>query len=137
MLSKRLRRAHPTEFTGLHPAELALTGCRNADHLRLLLRTGPACRDEAIAFTNEKIADVESHGDSEFLVESFFAVTLRVVVFDVIVNQRGFVEALHGDGNLPQVIRQWFADFIPQGLECCHSQKRPPTFAGPHKPRPG
>ena len=78
---------HPTEFGALAPAELALTSGGDPDHFRLLGIARFACRDEPIAFPDQEIAHIQRHRDAVFLVQSLFTVALRIVVFDIVMDQ--------------------------------------------------
>ena len=69
-----------------------------------------------------------------FFVERFFAVTLLVAIFDIIVNERRFVEAFDRGGNFADVLGQSGAGCLPQGLVGGDGEERPPAFAGPDQP---
>ena len=90
--------------------------------------------EKPVAFADEQIANVESDGDAVFGVQCFFAVTDGVVVFDVVVNQRGFVESFDGHGDFFEVGRKFFAVLPRERLVSGDGEKRPPAFAGAHEP---
>ena len=71
-----------------------------------------------------------------FFVQGLFAVTHRVVVLDVIVNERSFVETLDRNRDLPDVLGQRGFGVLAQRLKGRNRQERPPPFAGPLEPIP-
>ena len=105
-LRQRPWRARPAKFRALSATKLALPLRRDQEHFCLLLRRRLARADEAIPFADEQIAHVQRNGNAMLFVQRLFAVTQRVVVLDVIVDQRRFVKAFHGQRHFANVLRQ-------------------------------
>ena len=64
--------------------------------------------DQSIAQADQIVADVDRHGYAEPPMERRLAVAKRVVVFDVVVNERGLVECLDRQGGpLDRVGQLW------------------------------
>ena len=131
---ERLGVALPNQLRALAAAEVALAVGGDLQH-RGALFGGKGCfAEETIAFADEQIADVQRHGEAVFFVQSFFTVTLGVFVLDVVVDERGFVETLDGDGDFFEIIGNGFRGIIAQGLIRRHAEKRSPAFAGAREP---
>ena len=126
--------ARPDEFGTLAAAEFALAFGGDADHLGFLFGAGAAGGEQAVAFADEQVADIERNGEAVFFVQRFFAVTLRVVVLDVVVNERGLVKALDGDGDFAQVFGNGCAGCGAQRLVRGDGEKGPPAFARATEP---
>ena len=92
--------AGPHELGTLTAAQLALPFGRHAHHFGLGLGAGLAGGQEAVALTDEQVADIEGNSHTVFFVQRLLAVAEAVVVLDVVVDERGFVEAFHRDGDL-------------------------------------
>ncbi len=129
--------ARPDEFRALAAAEFALAFGGDAEHLDFLLGAGAARGEQAVTFADEQVADIQRDGDAVFFVQRLFAVTLRVVVLDVVVDERGFVEAFDGDGDLAQILGQRRAGRGAQRLIGGDGEERAPAFAGAAEPFAG
>ena len=134
MLRERLRIARPAKFRALAATEFALAFAGDAHHLGLLRRAGLARGEQAVAFADEQVAHVQRDGGAVFLVQRLLAVAERVVVLDVIVDERGLVEALDGDGGFLDVLGQGLAGVAAQRLKRGHGEEGPPALAGAHEP---
>ncbi len=75
-----------------------------AQHFHLDARVNVELAYQAIPFAQEKVAHIERHGDAVLNVQGFLTVSFVIVVFDVIMNQRGFVETLDSQGEFPEVV---------------------------------
>ena len=67
-------------------------------------------------------------------MQRFFAVTHGIVVLDVVVNERGFMETFHRDRNLADILRQCAAGIVAQCLVGRDGQERTPAFSRPAQP---
>jgi hypothetical protein len=90
--------------------------------------------EEAIAFADEQVADVQGHRNAVFGVQRGFAVAFGVAVLDVIVNERGLVEDLDGDGGLFDGIRDRAFRIFTQRLIGGDGEEGTPAFAGAGEP---
>src|SRR5689334_10380787 len=69
-----------------------------------------------------------------FFVERLFAITFGIVILDVVVDERRFMEAFNRDGNLAEIFGKPSARRFAQCLERGDGQERPPSLSGASEP---
>ena len=97
---ERLGLADPAQLGTLSAAKPALALRRHEQHRRSLPGGNRAGADQAIPFADQQVAHIQGHRQAVFLVQGLFAITRRVVVLDVVVDERGLVETLDGHRDL-------------------------------------
>ena len=118
------------QLCALAERQRAMPDRRHAQHLHLVQRVGGALGDQPVAFAEQVVADVQRDGHAVGFVQGGRAVARGVAVFDVVVDQRGLVEALDGDGDFSQVGRERRSAFaVAQGLVRADGEERPPALA--------
>ena len=98
--------ARPAEFRALAAAELALAFGGDAQHRGFLLGARVAGGEQPVAFADQQVADIQRDGHAVLLVQRLLAVARGVVVLDVVVDERGLVEAFHRHGDFAQILGQ-------------------------------
>src|SRR2546430_17592091 len=88
----------------------------------------------SIALADQQVADVERDRNAMFLVQGFLAISFFVSIFDVVVDERGFVKTFDGNRNLSNIFGQRSAGSITQCLIGCDRKKWPPPFASASQP---
>ena len=126
--------AGPQQFRALAAAEFPLSFGGHSDHFRPSLGRSLAGGEQPIALANQQIAHVQCHRDPVLLVQRLFAVTERVVVLDVVVDQRRLVEALDRHGHLAEVGRKIGIRLAAESLISRDRQEGTPAFAAAHQP---
>ncbi len=76
--------------------------CGGPDHGRRQLGWQSGFDNQAVSFPDQQIADVQCDSDPVLPVQCLFAVAGVVLVLDIVVDQRGLVEAFHRDGQAAQ-----------------------------------
>src|SRR5206468_4118145 len=82
-----LRFSCPAKFSALPTAKLALALRSDEHHLRFLLGGNFAGSDQPIAFADEQIPHIQSHWHAMFFMKRLLAVTQRIVIFNIVVNE--------------------------------------------------
>ena len=90
--------AAPGKLDALTPAELPLSVSCFLDCCSHSFGWQTGFCDQAIAFTDQQVADVEGDWYALAATEGGLIISLKVTVLDVVVDKRGLVEALHGNG---------------------------------------
>jgi len=94
-------------------------------------------RDEPVPLAQQEVAHVQGDRHAVFVVEGQLAVAAVVAVLDVVVDQRGLVEALDGQGQGAGVFRERVLPVALEGAERADGQQRAPPFARPGEPVAG
>ena len=74
--------------------------------------------DQTIAHTNKIVTDIDRSRDAILSVQRIVAVAERVAVFDIVVNQRRFVERFDRHRRVQNRIVPTFDDFRSVGFGC-------------------
>jgi hypothetical protein len=98
--------SRPAKLGALAATKLPLALRRCDQHLRPLFRRNPGGTDQTIAFSDEEIADIQRGSHAVLFMKGLFAVTERIIVFDVVVNKGCFVETFDSDGDFSDVLWQ-------------------------------
>ena len=130
---ERLGLACPEEFRALAAAEFALAGGGDGDHGGALFGADVRGGEQAVAFADEEVADIQRDGDAMLGVQRGLAVARGVLVLDVVVDERGLVEAFDGDGDFLQVLGHRGIR-AGEGTPCGDGEEGPPAFAGAGEP---
>ena len=99
------------------------------EHLRLRGIARLAFADEAVTLTDQQITRVQGDGDAVLGVQGGLVVAAVVLVLDVVVDERGFVEELGGEGDFLEVVRERIAAILAESLVGCHGEEGTPAFS--------
>ncbi len=129
--------ARPEQLGPLPDAQLTLAFRSDEDGGAADVRGGVVVGEEAVAFTNQQVADVQRDRDAVLGVQRGFSVALGITVLDVIMHERGFVEDFDGDRGLFDRVGNRTVRIFPQRLIGRHCEKGTPALAGAGQPFAG
>ena len=128
--AERPRAARPGQLLALPETERPMAAGGDRRQLGPDLRREVALRQQPVAFPDEEVTGVERRRHAVRGVQRGLAVAARVAVLDVVVDQRGLVEALHGHGHLAQRVGRRGVRVVLQRLVHADGEERPPALAG-------
>ena len=116
--------ARPAKLGPLASTQGQVAFGSHLQHLHFHARVHLDGTDKSVAFAQQEVAHVERNGHAVLDVQSPLSVTLFVVVFDIVVNQRGLVKALYRHGKHLQPQRRPRRRVLPIALQshidaCC------------------
>jgi hypothetical protein len=114
-----------------------VAGGGDPQHGRDPLRRRLDLADQPVALAEQKVADVQRNRHAVLGVHGGLLVAGGVGVLDVVVDQRGLVEALHGDRQPLQIVRQLGRRILLKRPVGAGGEERPPALAVAVEPRPG